>query len=915
MKKSKLQVVVEFMSLLTHLNAGKNKTSKNTTGKNSKKIGIAVCLILFFAGNLQATTYYSRANGDWSTSSSWSTSGYGNPVNLGTFPQAGDIVNIGDGYTIFINTNVSCTNINIGQGLSGTLEFLSTGNFTATVSGNITMNNGSRFRYNTAVNRTHLLNVGGNFTNYGNVDFRLTVAQAVNLAFINSTNSIVTGTGVWDLNIVILNKSGSTATSLNVQSPTFESAIRSFSGTYGTYIHNNTTSFSINPTTSTFTIGPNMIYRVPLGTMSFGSNTDIVTLQGQLFVNGGNVNIGSSAGMQGLRTDQNGALAPYLEVSSGTLTVFGGISNATTSPADPFSFKMSGGTLLLNSGTTGTGRELFWVTDVAGSVSNISGGTIILQKQTSGGTSVTDFGICSGNGSVISSGGIIQFGNTSTPSGTRFNFKPSGTAVLPHFFVSGPAAGTVTLATSNSSTANFSLLSLRISTGKIFDIRSIAGTTGDTKTMTLLSTVNGIDALQNDGTFMARQSTVTFNTSGAQAIGGANVTSFYNLSINNASNITLNKPSTVTNYLSMVNGKLMTTNTNVLSCSAAASASLGNSGSYVDGPMVHTVSSTSSITKTYPVGKGIAYRPVVLTVQHSNAFSVAYRAEVFNTPASSLPFSVPPSIANVSNVRYVRFLRQNISNFVSGRIQMYYNTDDGVADKNSLLVAHDDGVSMWQNSGGIATNNWVGSITSNTFTNFHNYFALANPPGGGNPLPVSLSLFKASLINDKVETQWITQAEINNDYFTVERSHDNINFTPLAVVDGSGTTSQTHVYDFTDPHPYKGVSYYRLKQTDFDGTTETYPVCVVNNENGGTFVVYPNPAVSAHVTLSADEALKYSTVIVQDLTGRLIPSTTRPQENGTMELEIDPAYAKPGSVFLINATDGSRSFRQKLFIQ
>lgn len=107
-----------------------------------------------------AVTYYSRTSGgNWNVASTWSTVGYGNATNSGTFPSAGDVANIGDGYTVMINAAVNVGTINIGQGVSGTLEFRSTSNYTVNVSGSVTVNTGARFYYNSAVIRTHQVNV------------------------------------------------------------------------------------------------------------------------------------------------------------------------------------------------------------------------------------------------------------------------------------------------------------------------------------------------------------------------------------------------------------------------------------------------------------------------------------------------------------------------------------------------------------------------------------------------------------------------------------------------------------------------------------------------------------------------------------------------------------------------------------
>jgi hypothetical protein len=70
---------------------------------------------------------------------------------------------------------------------------------------------------------------------------------------------------------------------------------------------------------------------------------------------------------------------------------------------------------------------------------------------------------------------------------------------------------------------------------------------------------------------------------------------------------------------------------------------------------------------------------------------------------------------------------------------------------------------------------------------------------------------------DAVDLKWTTASEINNDYFTVERSADAVDFTDLIFKDGAGNSSQIITYNDIDRSPLNGKSYYRLKQTDFDG--------------------------------------------------------------------------------------------------
>jgi hypothetical protein len=114
--------------------------------------------------------------------------------------------------------------------------------------------------------------------------------------------------------------------------------------------------------------------------------------------------------------------------------------------------------------------------------------------------------------------------------------------------------------------------------------------------------------------------------------------------------------------------------------------------------------------------------------------------------------------------------------------------------------------------------------------------------GGFSTLPVSLISFDAELIGEDVELRWATASEINNDYFVVQRSLDNINFEDISQVDGNGNSNiivDYSAYDFNVP---KATLYYRLKQVDFDGTVSYSDISVVHNTNDNSLVIYPNPS-------------------------------------------------------------------------
>lgn len=112
------------------------------------------------------------------------------------------------------------------------------------------------------------------------------------------------------------------------------------------------------------------------------------------------------------------------------------------------------------------------------------------------------------------------------------------------------------------------------------------------------------------------------------------------------------------------------------------------------------------------------------------------------------------------------------------------------------------------------------------------------------PLPVELIEFNAIVKESIVEVSWITVSEQNNDYFTIEKSKDGIHFIPLVDVDGKGNITTLSYYSEIDDRPYQGVSYYRLKQIDFDGTTTITEIVPVKFGEPESVEIYPNPATN-----------------------------------------------------------------------
>ena len=84
-------------------------------------------------------------------------------------------------------------------------------------------------------------------------------------------------------------------------------------------------------------------------------------------------------------------------------------------------------------------------------------------------------------------------------------------------------------------------------------------------------------------------------------------------------------------------------------------------------------------------------------------------------------------------------------------------------------------------------------------------------------LPVELLSFEANAQDDLVTLTWATISEINNAFFSIERSANGINYKTIANLDGAGNSQGVINYEYVDRNPLDGFSFYRLKQTDFSG--------------------------------------------------------------------------------------------------
>jgi hypothetical protein len=135
----------------------------------------------------------------------------------------------------------------------------------------------------------------------------------------------------------------------------------------------------------------------------------------------------------------------------------------------------------------------------------------------------------------------------------------------------------------------------------------------------------------------------------------------------------------------------------------------------------------------------------------------------------------------------------------------------------------------------------LGSSSNSAEERYSNETIKTYPEPAGS-LPVELLSFQVYIEGKSAIVSWTTSKEINNDYFTIEKSVDGINFYPFEKVAGAGTSATNVNYSIEDQKPIEGTSYYRIRQTDLNGSfSYSQLVPVFFNRKNTELIISPNP--------------------------------------------------------------------------
>lgn len=752
--------------------------------------------------------YRSIASGSWESSSTWQIYNGSNWVMATNAPSASDnVIDIQTGHNINISSNITVDQLIIDAGSilnvnSGTVTISNGSGTDVQIDG--TLNNFGTISMNTNtridVNSTLVLKSASTLSNKSNS------AIYIYGRVKNEGGTIPTGSSFWYA------QSGSIFEHARNGS-TLPLVVWSAGSTMEVTGITNTAPTQLNQTFQNFTWNCS------------SQSTDINFAAAITAVNG-NLTI-SSTGNSSIFLDQQG--------NNSTLTVGGNFNmingkiyncvNGSSNMNIGGSLVITGGIYAFNAaGGTNYGNNSANVY-VTGNV-DVTGGTIDLTQCTAN-NSAKGIGnlFLKGNLNVVSPGLI-----TTTSSASRGNLNFNGTT-----------ANQITNTNTNiTNGVDINILSgavlqmdHRILTSQgTFNLQSGAGL--------WIGSANGITSsgasgnIQSTGTrTYSTGADYTYNGNVTQVSGNGLPSQVRNLTLNNSLNCTLTNSTSVSGTLTFTTGLwIASDDTLTLGTSVANLGTLNRTNGHVVGFFRRWIANTIASNILFPVGTLTYYNGAnfSFTTAPTTGGSVTSNF-IASGYLGTLGLPLVDAGDNCTNVGYAYWSLGSGDGFTGGAwsVNLYANGFPAVFDYTSLHVLRRNSSSAnWTTNGSHSAGTGSNSSPVGNRTGMSILGQYGIVSGAANTLPIELVFFKAKAVNNSVDLTWKTATEVNNDYFTLERSKDGQEFEAIGTVHGAGNTTVTKNYKYTDYSPLKGVSFYRLRQTDFDGKTTTSEIQKVN---------------------------------------------------------------------------------------
>ena len=552
-----------------------------------------------------------------------------------------------------------------------------------------------------------------------------------------------------------------------------------------------------------------------------------------------------------------------------------------------------------------TGGEVFYdfVTDNAVSVTLLSnlivsnqlnqsqgelilnGKTLILQNDLIR-TSGTFTGTTSSNLTINGSGNLASH-----------LYFTTGSENLGNFTVNRSSSGTVTIAN------DLAINGILAMTAGELDLND--------KVLTLNGTVSGTGTLKGSAS-----SSIVFGGSGALG------TIYFSSGSQELEDLTTNRSSgnsilgtdlTVNNIITLTNGIISTGSNNLIATNTASGSVTEQSTlSYINGNLRRYVLSAGDYD--FPIGTSANYELANITLNSSTG--ITYFDSKFTNPVGTTDISALGLIINGTAVTTLldygywtitadAYTSVNYDATITSR----GHTNGGASANQHTIVKRNNSSSNWavfQSNHSNTTQSGTGTnpITAKLsgLTSFSD-FAIAR--SNLNPLPITLISFNAKPNEKYIELNWATQSEINNDFFTIEKSYNAITFFKVLTINGNGTTNQINNYSAQDYELQEQTIYYRLKQTDYDGKYSYSNIIPVYLKLSNLDLVFYNNILS----FKLDENLTNHICIV-DALGRIY--FNKNIENQTI-LTLDISNYRKG-IYFVNIKNKQETITKKILV-
>ena len=513
-----------------------------------------------------------------------------------------------------------------------------------------------------------------------------------------------------------------------------------------------------------------------------------------------------------------------------------------------FSGIVSGTNSNLNINATANGTISFTEANTYSGTTTISGGTLNLGR--TGGTTIPT------SNSIIVNGGTLMIATNQELNNLTI---ASGASVIVADGATLSINGTIECGASAAieGDGNFSLSSS--ATLKTANASGVSGTITVTGTQTFSSGANYEFQGASTGTFTTTPTGNTVN----------------NLTINNSSgDVDLSQSLTVTGALNLTAGKLNLGSNNLTLDGTWSGPAFGTTTlNYVVAEGIGTFRRSSGL---FPVGTPVSYMPCEIT-GGTGPYHVNLQTPIGGLTTNEI-LKKQWNISNGGGVPSLSFQwpasEENAGFPTPGSINLYrYFSSWAVAGTASF------------------TNNNPRTASFLSVECCSGYTV-----GSQSALPVELVDFRGNLRQKKVHLTWQTFSEINNDYFSIEKSKDGNNFEELGRLTGKGTSYEVNEYSFLDEEPAPGLNYYRLKQLDFDGSYHYSKTIVVDFAPEGKISLYPNPARDWLQIDFPEKTAEQTTIYLFDAMGRLALTEVMQPGNSSHRLDVRKIF--PGNCWI-----------------